>query len=75
MSATREPPIVVGWLRQKDAARYLGISVRYFRDHVDVRPRELPGRGRKRVLIYKPADLDAWVERVSDPKNRQKKAS
>jgi hypothetical protein len=61
---------MTGYLRQKAAAAYLGVSVRYFRYHVDVRPLELPGRGRRPVLVWRPADLDTWVERVSDPKSR-----
>ena len=65
---SRERP---GYLRQKEAARYLGISVRYFRDHVQARPFELPGRGTRRVLVWRPADLDAWVTRVCDPKSRR----
>lgn len=58
------------YLSQKDAAAYLGVSVRYFRDHVDVRPKELPGRGDRPLLRWAVADLDAWVVRVSSPRSR-----
>jgi hypothetical protein len=59
-----------GYLRQKDAARYLGLSVRTFRDVVDVEPLTLPGMRTRPILVWRPADLDAWVERVNDPKSR-----
>lgn len=58
------------YLRQRDAAKYLGVSVRYFQLHVDVRPKELPGRGRRPILLYPVRELDAWVERASDPRSR-----
>jgi hypothetical protein len=61
---------MTGYLRQKGAAAYLGVSVRYFRCHVNVRPLELPGSGRRPVLVWRPADLDAWVERVSATQSR-----
>lgn len=67
--------MIRGYLRQKAAAAYLGISVRYFQQHVSVIPKELPGRGARPVLVYAIADLDAWVERVSNPKSRRRKAS
>jgi hypothetical protein len=63
------------YLKQPDAARYLGVSVRYFQQHVDVRPKELPGRGRRPLLLWSVAELDAWVNRVSNPKTRARKAS
>ncbi len=63
-------PIVARYLKRPDAARYLGVSVKYFRRHVDVRPKELPGRGERPLLMWSVADLDAWVERVSNPKSR-----
>jgi hypothetical protein len=51
------------YLRQWEAARYLGVSVRWFRDHVHVEalPIGKPAPGRKPVLRYRVADLDAWV--------------
>lgn len=58
------------YLRQQAAAAYIGVSARYFRDHVDVRPKELPSSGRRPLLVWAVRDLDAWVERVSDPKSR-----
>jgi len=63
-------PVVSRYLKRPDAAAYLGVSVKYFRRHVDVRPKELPGRGAKPLLMWAVADLDAWVERVSSPKSR-----
>lgn len=67
------------YLRQTAAAAYLGVKVRYFRTHVDVRPKELPGSGQRKVLVWDIEELDAWVARVSDPKSRvgaaRKKAS
>lgn len=63
------------YVKQKAAAAYLGVSVRYFRDHVDVRPKELPGRGRRPMLVWSIAELDAWVARVSDPKSRARKTA
>jgi hypothetical protein len=62
--------VVPRYLPQKAAAAYLGVSVRYFRDHVDVKPKTYPGRGKKPVLRWSTLDLDAWTERVSDPKSR-----
>lgn len=61
---------MTGYLRQKDAARYLGISVRTFRDIVDVKPLTLPGVRTRPIHVWRPSDLDAWVERVNDPKSR-----
>lgn len=58
------------YLRQKAAAAYLGVSVRYFQQHVAVTPKTLPGSGTKPVLVYRRADLDEWVDRVSNPKAR-----
>lgn len=69
MSATSE------YLSQKEAAAHLGVSVRYFQLHVAVTPKTLPGRGAKPMLRYRRTDLDAWVDRVSDPKSRVRKAS
>ncbi|HVX38773.1 MAG TPA: hypothetical protein VHB25_04290 [Gemmatimonadaceae bacterium] len=63
------------YLKQKAAAAYLGVSVRYFQQHVTVRPKELPGRGRKPLLVWCVRELDEWVARVSDPKSRPRKAS
>lgn len=72
-TATMSP--VRGYLRQRAAAEYLGVSVRYFQQHVTVMPKELPGRGKKPVLVYQVAELDAWVARVSDPKSRQRRSA
>lgn len=58
------------YLSQRAAAAYLGVSTRYFRDHVAVRPKELPGSGNRPVLRWAVADLVAWVEHVSNPKSR-----
>jgi hypothetical protein len=63
------------YLEQRAAAAYLSVSIRYFRDFVNVRPRELPGYGRKPVLRWAVADLDAWMARVSETKNRDQRAS
>jgi hypothetical protein len=60
-------------LRQKAAAAYLGVSVRYFRAHVDVAPKTLPGSGHKPLLVWSTRELDEWVERVSNPKARQRR--
>jgi hypothetical protein len=59
-------------LRQKAAAEYLGVSIRYFRENVDVEPKQLPGRGKRPLLVWSMRELDAWVERVSGPKSPAK---
>jgi hypothetical protein len=62
--------IAPAYLNRADAAAYIGVSTRYFRRHVSVRPKELPGRGKRKVLVYAVRDLDAWVERVSSTNSR-----
>ena len=51
------------YLSQVDAAAYLGVSVRWFRDHVDVVAvpvgKVVPGK--RPLLRYRTVDLDAWV--------------
>lgn len=62
--------IAPAYLKRPQAAAYLGVSVRYFRRHVHVRPKEFPGRGVKPLLMWAVVDLDRWVESVSNPKSR-----
>lgn len=50
-----------GYFNQADAAAYLGVSVRYFREHVDVEPEPWPGRGTSPHFMYPRAKLDAWA--------------
>jgi hypothetical protein len=50
-----------GYFNQAGAADYLGVSVRYFREHVDVEPVPWPGRGESPHFMYPRADLDAWA--------------
>lgn len=59
-------------LTQKEAARYLGVSVRYLQQRAEVRRTLLPGHGptRRPLIRYRRADLDAWVQAVNDPKRR-----
>jgi len=57
------PEIVPAFLSQTEAAVYLGVSARYFRDHVDVEPVPFPGGGSKPLERYARADLDAWADR------------
>jgi hypothetical protein len=59
--------IVVGMstargLSQQEAARYLGVSVRWFRDHVHVEPVPYPSRGDRPLLRYMREDLDALLD-------------
>lgn len=57
-----------GYVRQKKAAAYLGVSVRWFQGHVTVRPKTLGvGPGGRPVAVYAIRDLDAWVE-LQQPK-------
>jgi hypothetical protein len=53
------------YMSQVQAAAYLGVSVRWFRDNVDVQPVPFgrPRPGKKPLLRYRRNDLDAWVER------------
>ncbi len=63
-------------LTQRAAADYLGVSARWFRDHVHVeaKPVDLPRPGTKPVLRYRIEDLDAWMDRCAavkpDPNQR-----
>lgn len=66
-----KPTIEPAYFSQIEAARYLGISARYFQLHVDVTPLPFPGRGTKPVERYRRADLDAWAEKWADPKARR----
>lgn len=58
-----EPVSTPAYLSQVEAARYLGVSVRWFRDNVTVEavPVGLPRPGKRPLLRYRTADLDAWV--------------
>lgn len=51
------------YLTQVAAAAYLGVSVRWFRDNVTVLavPVGKPRPGKRPLLRYRTADLDAWV--------------
>jgi len=64
------PTIAPAYLKRPQAAAYLGVSVKYFRRHVTVRPKEFPGSGDKPLLMWAVRDLDAWAESVSSPKSR-----
>lgn len=57
----RFPGGVAPLLTQKAAAKLLSVSVSYLRQS-DCRKILLPGRGRKSVLRYDPADLAEWIE-------------
>jgi hypothetical protein len=57
------------YFKQVDAAHYLGISPRYFREHVDVEPVPFPGSGDKKLAMYRRADLDAWAEQWARKKS------
>lgn len=63
--------VIPAYMTQVDAAAYLGVSVRYFRDVVDVQPIPFPGTGEKPVERYAVKDLDAWAEKWRDPKSRR----
>jgi hypothetical protein len=72
-----DPVVRPAFLRQHEAAAYLGVSVRWFRDNVDVAPVTL-GRtkpGRKPLLRYAVTDLDAWVVRCASFRLTRKKAA
>ena len=59
-----------GALRPKAAAQYLGVGLATFRG-LGVPRTYLPGRGRKGVLVYRLADLDAFLEQHrEEPKER-----
>jgi hypothetical protein len=53
-----------GYLSQEKAAFYLDMSVAKFRRDVKVipRPAEPPRAGKKPLMRYRIADLDAWME-------------
>jgi hypothetical protein len=57
-------PIEPRGLSQKNAAAYLGVSPRWFRDnvHVNARPVGETRPGRKPVLRYRREELDAWMD-------------
>lgn len=59
------------YMSQVRAAEYLGVSVRYFRDHVEIEPVPFPGSGNKPVERYARVDLDAWAEKWRTPKARR----
>ena len=63
--------VAPAYLRQIEAAKYLGVSVRYFRDHVTVEPVPFPGSGTKPVERYARVELDQWAEKWRDPKARR----
>jgi hypothetical protein len=67
----KKADILPAYMSQADAATYLGVSPRYFRDHVDVEPVPFPGGGERPLERYARADLDAWAERWRDPKARR----
>lgn len=60
-----------GYFNQIDAAEYLGVSVRYFQQHVDVKPIPFPGGGDRTVDRYARTDLDAWAEKWRKPSARK----
>lgn len=66
-----KPEVSPAYMSQVQAAAYLGVSTRYFRDHVTVTPIPFPGGGQRPVERYARADLDAWAERWRDPKARR----
>ena len=57
-------------LRQKDAANYLGVSVRTFRDYA-IEPQLLPGRGTKLIQVWPVSRLEAFVDACNNPKSRK----
>jgi hypothetical protein len=63
--------ILPAYMSQVQAAAYLGVSTRYFRDHVDVDPVPFPGGGDRPLERYARVDLDAWAERWRSPKSRR----
>jgi len=67
----RVDSIVPAYMSQVQAALYLGVSVRYFREHVTVEPVPFPGSGKKPLERYRRKDLDEWAERWRDPKARK----
>lgn len=65
----------VGYLNQKDAAAYLGVDADYFRVHVHVEPFVLPTKGKRPAIRYRVADLDAWMDKLKDPRARATRAA
>lgn len=55
---------VRGWLSQKHAAQYLDLAVSVFRKEVQVEPKPAtrPRPGKRPLMRYRIADLDAWME-------------
>ena len=48
---------------QREAAKYLGVSVRYFRAHVEIEPIPVgPGRTGAPLFRYLREDLDALLD-------------
>lgn len=64
MTRTKEHRIEPGYFDATEAARYLGVSVSFFEDHVRtalaVHDFRAPG-SKKPMLKYTRADLDAWA--------------
>ena len=54
---------VRGWLSQKHAALYLDLAVSVFRKDVRVEPQPAtrPRPGKRLLMRYRIADLDAWM--------------
>lgn len=66
-------------LTQRAAAEYVGVSVRWFRDHVHVEAKPV-GRlapGKKPLLRYRIEELDAWMDTCAqvkaDPNQHQRR--
>lgn len=51
------------WLSQRAAARYMGVSISFFRENVHVQPKPVmqPIPGKKSLFRYDVDELDAWV--------------
>ena len=56
-------------LRQSDAAKYLGVSVRAFRRFA-IRPDYLPGRGTRKLPVWPVSRLEEFYKAVNEPKSR-----
>lgn len=65
-------PIAPALLTSKQAAAYLGISIRALR-RLAITPLQLPGVGKgiKPHWRYRRVDLDEFIVRMASPKNRQ----
>lgn len=57
-------------LTQRAAAKYMGVSVSYFREHVHVEPKPIgrPEPGKKLLLRYRIEALDAWMDQCAEVK-------